>query len=87
MSKRLNLDAVVITLDKEGAWLKTDSLNQLVPTVPRTVYDVTGAGDVVLATLAVTLAAGCDYVTAVQLANIAGGIEVEKFGVATVTRR
>lgn len=57
----------------------------MVPTVARTVYDVTGAGDVVLATLAVTLAAGCDYVTAVRLANIAGGIEVEKFGVATVS--
>lgn len=85
LTKRLNLDAAVITLDKEGAWLKTKSISQLVPTVPRTVYDVTGAGDVVLATLAVTLAAGCDYVTAVQIANIAGGIEVEKFGVATVT--
>ena len=83
--ERLHLDAAVITLDKEGAWLKTDSTSQLVPTVPRTVYDVTGAGDVVLATLAATLAAGCDYVTAVQLSNIAGGIEVEKFGVATVT--
>jgi D-beta-D-heptose 7-phosphate kinase/D-beta-D-heptose 1-phosphate adenosyltransferase len=85
LAKRLKFDAVVITLDKEGAWLKTDSISQVVPTVPRTVYDVTGAGDVVLATLAVALAAGCDYVTAVQLANIAGGIEVEKFGVATVT--
>jgi D-beta-D-heptose 7-phosphate kinase/D-beta-D-heptose 1-phosphate adenosyltransferase len=85
LAKQLDLDAVVITLDKEGAWLKTDSLSELVPTVPRTVYDVTGAGDVVLATLAVTLGAGCDYVTSVQLANTAGGIEVEKFGVATVT--
>jgi D-beta-D-heptose 7-phosphate kinase/D-beta-D-heptose 1-phosphate adenosyltransferase len=85
LAKRLDLDAAVITLDKEGAWLKAESISQLVPTVPRTVYDVTGAGDVVLATLAVTLAAGCDYVTAVQIANIAGGIEVEKFGVATVT--
>lgn len=85
LANRLKLDAAVITLDKEGAWLKAEPLSQLVPTVPRTVYDVTGAGDVVLATLAVTLAAGCDYVTAVQIANIAGGIEVEKFGVATVT--
>jgi D-beta-D-heptose 7-phosphate kinase/D-beta-D-heptose 1-phosphate adenosyltransferase len=39
----------------------------------------------VLATLAITLAAGCDYETAVQLSNITGGIEVEKFGTATVT--
>ena len=38
----------------------------------------------VLATLAVTLAAGCDYKTAVEISNITGGIEVEKFGIATV---
>jgi D-beta-D-heptose 7-phosphate kinase/D-beta-D-heptose 1-phosphate adenosyltransferase len=56
----------------------------MIPTRPRTVYDVTGAGDMVLAMLAVALAGGCDYESAVQLSNIAGGIEVEKFGTATV---
>jgi D-beta-D-heptose 7-phosphate kinase/D-beta-D-heptose 1-phosphate adenosyltransferase len=81
----LHLDAAVITLDKEGAYLKTGQVSQVVPTRPRQVYDVTGAGDEVLAMLAVALAAGCDYPTSVQLANIAGGIEVEKFGVATVS--
>ncbi len=86
LKKRLRLDAVVITLDKEGAYLKTDSISELVPTRPRNVYDVTGAGDMVLATLAAALAAGVDYKSAVQLANIAGGIEVEKFGTATVSR-
>ncbi|MBN2136748.1 MAG: D-glycero-beta-D-manno-heptose 1-phosphate adenylyltransferase [Sedimentisphaerales bacterium] len=83
--ERLKLDAVVITLDKEGAYLKTSQISQLVPTRPRSVYDVTGAGDMVLATLATAVAGGCDYETAVQLSNIAGGIEVEKFGAATVT--
>ena len=81
----LKLDAVVITLDKEGAYLKTKDISQIIPTKGRGVYDVTGAGDMVLAMLAITLAAGCDYETAVQLSNIAGGIEVEKFGTATVT--
>ena len=85
LAKTLKLKAVVITLDKEGAFLKADSISEMVPTRPRSVYDVTGAGDMVLATLAVTLAAGCDYKTAVQLANITGGIEVEKFGTATVS--
>lgn len=84
--KNLRLDAVVVTLDREGAYLATHELSQLVPVKPRTVYDVTGAGDVVLATLAVSLAADSDYLTAVHLANIAGGIEVEKFGAATVSR-
>lgn len=57
----------------------------MVSTRPRNVYDVTGAGDMVLAMLAITLAAECDYRTAVQFSNIAGGIEVEKFGTATVS--
>ncbi|UCC22642.1 MAG: D-glycero-beta-D-manno-heptose 1-phosphate adenylyltransferase [Planctomycetota bacterium] len=83
--EKLNLEAVVITLDKEGAYLKTANEDEIIPTRPRNVYDVTGAGDMVLATLAVTLAADCGYKTAVQLCNIASGIEVEKFGVATVT--
>jgi len=80
----LNLKAAVITLDKQGAFLKSEKYDELVPTRPRNVYDVTGAGDTVLATLAVTLAAGCDYKTAVRLSNIAGGIEVEKFGAVPV---
>lgn len=85
LTKKLNLEAAVITLDKEGAFLKAKGISEIVPTRPRNVYDVTGAGDMVLATLAVTLAAGCDYKTAVEISNIAGGIEVEKFGVATVS--
>ncbi len=85
LARSLKLDALVITLDKEGAYLRTEDINQIIPTRGRSVYDVTGAGDMVLATLAITLAAGCDYETAVQLSNIAGGIEVEKFGTATVT--
>jgi D-beta-D-heptose 7-phosphate kinase/D-beta-D-heptose 1-phosphate adenosyltransferase len=82
---KLSLEAVVITLDKDGAYLKAGSLEEHIPTVVRNVYDVSGAGDMVLASLAVTLAAGIDYKTAVQIANIAGGIEVEKFGTATVS--
>jgi D-beta-D-heptose 7-phosphate kinase/D-beta-D-heptose 1-phosphate adenosyltransferase len=83
--KKLKLESIVITLDKEGAYLKSPDFDEQIPTRPRNVYDVTGAGDTVLATIALALAAGCDYKTAVQLANIAGGIEVEKFGGATVT--
>ncbi len=85
LAGKLKLQAVVITLDKEGAYLRTEDISQIIPTKPRSVYDVTGAGDMVLATLAITLAAGCDYKTAVQLSNITGGIEVEKFGTVTVT--
>ena len=85
LAQKLQLEAVVITLDKEGAYLKTRKTAELIPTTARSVYDVTGAGDMVLATLAITLAAGCDYKTAVQLSNITAGIEVGKFGSATVS--
>ena len=85
LAGRLKLKAVVITLDKEGAYLKAGKTSELVPTRGRNVYDVTGAGDMMLAMLAMTLAAGCDYKTAAQLSNVAGGIEVEKFGAVPVT--
>lgn len=85
LKEKYRLDSVVITLDMEGAYLKTDTVDEHLPTIPRNVYDVTGAGDMMLAMLAVATAAGCDERTALQLANIAGGIEVEKFGVATVS--
>ena len=85
LCKELKLDAVVITLDREGAYLKTNSIGQHIPTITRKVYDVTGAGDMVLAALAAALAAGVDYKLAVEICNIAGGIEVEKFGTATVS--
>jgi D-beta-D-heptose 7-phosphate kinase/D-beta-D-heptose 1-phosphate adenosyltransferase len=83
--KKLKLEAVIITLDKDGAFLKTNSVAEHIPTIARKVYDVSGAGDMVLAALAASLAAGLDYNKAVQIANLAGGIEVEKFGTATVS--
>jgi D-beta-D-heptose 7-phosphate kinase/D-beta-D-heptose 1-phosphate adenosyltransferase len=82
---KLALEAVIITLDKEGAYLKTADMELHIPTVIRNVYDVSGAGDVVLASLAAAIAAGVDYRVAVEICNIAGGIEVEKFGTATVS--
>ena len=63
-----------------------DGRREVFPTRPRQVYDITGAGDMVLAVLGMALAAGADYDPAIRLANIAGGLEVEKIGVATVTR-
>ncbi len=82
---RLAMDAAVITLDKEGVFYSAAAADEHLPTIPRTVYDVTGAGDMMLAMTAVAMAAGADLRTSLQLANIAGGLEVEKFGVATVS--
>lgn len=78
---------VCVTLDADGAALiGPDGRFEHVPTKKRDVYDVTGAGDEVLAALAVTIAAGGDYREAVHVANIAGGLEVEKFGCVPITR-
>jgi bifunctional ADP-heptose synthase (sugar kinase/adenylyltransferase) len=56
-----------------------------VPAQAREVFDVSGAGDTVIATLAVALGAGYDMESAVRLANRAGGIVVGKLGTATLT--
>ena len=53
-------------------------------TKPRQVFDVTGAGDMVLAMVAVARAAGASWVESVTLANIAGGLEVERFGAVPI---
>ncbi|NNM87463.1 MAG: D-glycero-beta-D-manno-heptose 1-phosphate adenylyltransferase [Phycisphaerae bacterium] len=85
---RLGLDACVITLDKHGMYLLDGPEGgTLHPTKPRTVYDVTGAGDMVLAMLAMAISAGATWSQAVDLGNVAGGLEVERFGCVPLGRR
>jgi D-beta-D-heptose 7-phosphate kinase / D-beta-D-heptose 1-phosphate adenosyltransferase len=84
---QLDLEAGIVTLDKDGmALAHRDGTEAIYPTRQRQVYDITGAGDMVMSVLGLALAAGADYPSAIRLANIAGGLEVEKIGVATVTR-
>jgi D-beta-D-heptose 7-phosphate kinase/D-beta-D-heptose 1-phosphate adenosyltransferase len=79
--------AAAVTIDRDGiAWADRDGRSGLFPTRPRQVCDVTGAGDMVLATLGYCLAAGADWPTAIELANLAGGLEVERLGVVPITR-
>ncbi|MFT3684487.1 MAG: PfkB family carbohydrate kinase [Phycisphaerales bacterium] len=78
---QLGLEAAVITLDKSGALLlEVGQDPRAVPTVARRVYDVTGAGDMVLAALAAARANGIDWYDSVRFANAAAGLEVEEFG-------
>jgi D-beta-D-heptose 7-phosphate kinase/D-beta-D-heptose 1-phosphate adenosyltransferase len=87
LCEQLKLEAAVVTLDKDGMALACrDGRRQVFATRPRQVYDITGAGDMVLSVLAMAVAAAADYDQAIRLANVAGGLEVEKIGVATVTR-
>jgi D-beta-D-heptose 7-phosphate kinase / D-beta-D-heptose 1-phosphate adenosyltransferase len=87
LREQLGLEAGIVTLDKDGmALAHRDGTEAVYPTRPRQVYDITGAGDMVMSVLGLALASGADYPSAIRLANVAGGLEVEKVGVATVTR-
>ena len=82
----LDLGALVITLSERGMVVIRDEQAPLfLPARVREVFDVTGAGDTVIATIAATLAAGRSLDEAATLANLAAGLVVRKIGVATVT--
>jgi D-beta-D-heptose 7-phosphate kinase/D-beta-D-heptose 1-phosphate adenosyltransferase len=79
--RSLDLASVVLTLDRHGAMLALPGEPpRSIPTVARSVYDVTGAGDMVLAALAGAIANGFPWDDAVRFANAAAGLEVEVFG-------
>jgi D-glycero-beta-D-manno-heptose-7-phosphate kinase len=82
---RAQCDAVLITRGEAGMWLSDGTIDGAIPAAAREVSDVTGAGDTVVAALALALAAGASSAEAAVLANHAAGIVVGKFGPATVT--
>jgi D-glycero-beta-D-manno-heptose-7-phosphate kinase len=82
----LKLDALLLTRSEEGMTLFTADEKFHIPANAREVFDVSGAGDTVIATMAAMLGAGMSWKDAVQTANRAGGIVVGKLGTATVTR-
>ena len=82
----LGLDALLVTRSEEGMSLLTDGHTYHQAALAREVYDVSGAGDTVIGTLAVMLAAGADWAEAIRVANVAAGIVVGKLGTAVVSR-
>jgi D-beta-D-heptose 7-phosphate kinase/D-beta-D-heptose 1-phosphate adenosyltransferase len=76
---------VLMTRGDQGMWLLSDDVEGHLPASAREVADVTGAGDTVIATLALALASGAALSEAARLANEAAGIVVGRFGPATVT--
>ena len=80
----LDLKYALITLSEDGIGLLDSSVKNI-PTVAREVFDVTGAGDTVLASLGVALASGLDIVTACEFSNKAAAVVVAKVGSATAT--
>ena len=80
MRQRLEVDAIVLTRSDKGMSLFDESGHLHLPAEARDVFDVTGAGDTVIATLAAMLGAGASMRDALAVANRAGGIVVGKFG-------
>jgi D-beta-D-heptose 7-phosphate kinase/D-beta-D-heptose 1-phosphate adenosyltransferase len=83
----LNLEALLITQGENGMTLfRKEKKPVHFQTKARTVYDVTGAGDTVIATLAVAMAAGANLLQAAELSNISAGLVVEEVGTTTINR-
>lgn len=85
LRQALKLQAIVLTRSEEGMTLFDEQGSLHVGAQAREVFDVTGAGDTVIATMASFIGAGMDLRSAMPLANRAGGIVVGKFGTATVS--
>ena len=86
LQKRLQCQAVVVTRGEEGMSIfEHNGRSWTIPAVARQVYDVTGAGDTVISTLALALSAKASIADAAVLANQAAGIVVGMVGTATVT--
>ena len=82
---RVECEAVLVTRGEHGMWLSSRDVEGAIPAIVREVADVTGAGDTVVATLGLALAAGATLTEAAVLANHAAGVVVGKFGPATIT--
>jgi len=83
--ERAACGAVLMTRGDQGMWLLGGDVEGHLPAAAREVADVTGAGDTVIATMALALAAGATLAEAARLANEAAGIAVAKFGPSIVT--
>ncbi|MBS4097742.1 MAG: D-glycero-beta-D-manno-heptose-7-phosphate kinase [Sulfuricella sp.] len=86
LRENLALEALLVTRSEEGMTLYRESGTLHEPARAREVYDVSGAGDTVIATLGVMLASGADLAEAVPMANLAASIVVGKLGTAVVSR-
>jgi rfaE bifunctional protein kinase chain/domain len=85
LREQLGLEALLVTRSEQGMTLFSQAGREHIDAHAHEVFDVSGAGDTVLATLAVTRAAGLSWLDSVRWANQAGGVVVGKLGTSTVT--
>jgi len=87
MMLEFGVENAIVTLDRDGmAWADQAGNARLFPCLAHEVSDIAGAGDMVVSAMAYCLAAGTDYATAIKMANLAAGLEVERLGVVPISR-
>ncbi len=85
LEKKLNHSITMITLSEHGIFIKQDTLTQIIPTAPRIIADVCGAGDAVISVAALGIAVRLPVPLIAKISNDAGGKVCEKVGVVPVT--
>ena len=83
--KKLNLNALLVTRSEKGMSLITETSKVDIPTMAKEVFDITGAGDTVIATLAQAIASGLNFEDAARIANFAASVVVGKVGTASTS--
>jgi D-beta-D-heptose 7-phosphate kinase/D-beta-D-heptose 1-phosphate adenosyltransferase len=87
MREKLDLGLLVLTLSEQGMVLIEPDGNRQIPAVAREVFDVSGAGDTVIAAFAAGLAAGLGHLDTAHLANLAAGVVIGKVGTTPITKK
>ncbi|NUM80524.1 D-glycero-beta-D-manno-heptose-7-phosphate kinase, partial [bacterium] len=86
IQQNYNAESVILTRGKDGMIVIDKDSVEVIPVTAREVFDVTGAGDTVIAYLGLLIASGYSYVEAAKIANVAAGIAVSRVGTTTVTK-
>lgn len=86
LRETLNVKSIMLTLSEHGVFISNSKEHKLIPAHIRTIADVSGAGDTVIATAAVCLAAGLNEFESAAIANLAGGLVCEHVGVVPIDK-
>jgi len=86
LREKLNIERVLLTLSEQGVYIQSEQGEKLIPAHIRNISDVSGAGDTVISTMTLCLAAGLDDFTSAAIANLAGGLVCEYVGVVPVDK-
>lgn len=86
LREKLNAKTIMLTLSEHGVFISNSNEHKHIPAHVRTIADVSGAGDTVIATVALCLASGMDEFKSAAIANLAGGLVCEHVGVVPISK-